>query len=136
MNRLTDWMLRLEALASERQRERFAFGLHDCSMWACDAVQAVTGRDPGADLRGTYATEAEAEVVIASRGGLAQIATDRLGAEIPPGLAAAGDVGLIETDRGPALVVCMGRVWLAAGPFGLTPVSRSAVLRAWRCEVD
>jgi hypothetical protein len=128
-------MLRLEQLVAERQRERFALGVHDCSMWACDAVLAVTGRDPGSNLRGTYATEADAEAVIAAGGGLARVAADRLGAEILPAQAAVGDVGLIETERGPALVVCMGKGWLAAAPIGLAHVHRSAVLRAWRCEV-
>lgn len=136
MTRRNDWMLQLETLVAGRQHERHQYGSHDCSMWACDAVLAVTGRDPGADLRGAYATEAEAEAVIAAHGGLAQIAADRLGVEIVPALAAAGDVGLINTDRGPALVVCVGAVWLGAAPFGLTLVPRGAVLLAWRCEVN
>lgn len=132
--RLNDWMLRLEKLVQERQHARFAWGSQDCSMWACDAVQAVTGHDPAQDLRGLYSTEAEAAALIEEGGGLPAMACARFGAEIGPRLAAAGDVGLIATPRGDALVVCAGGHWLAAAPFGLTLVPTASVLRAWRCE--
>lgn len=134
--RLNDWMLRLEKLVQERQRARFTWGEHDCSMWACDAVQAVTGRDPAADLRGLYASEAEANALIEAGGGLGAMACARFGAEIAPALAAAGDIGLISTPRGDALVVCVGGHWLAAAPFGLTVIPAASVLRTWRCEVN
>lgn len=134
--RLHDWMLRFEALVLDRQHTRFAFGTHDCSMWACDAVMAVTGRDPAADLRGSYSDEAGADVVIEQGGGLAAMAAARFGPEIPPLMAATGDIGLVETTRGPALVVCNGAAWLAAAPFGLTVAPARDVLRAWRCEVQ
>lgn len=133
--RLHDWMMRFEALVLDRQHTRFAFGAHDCSMWACDVVLAITGRDPAVDLRGSYQDEAGAEAVMAAGGGLAAMAAARFGDEIHPAMAATGDIGLIETPRGPALVVCNGPAWLAAAPFGLAVVPTREVLRAWRCEV-
>lgn len=135
MKRQHDWMLRLEQLVKSRQHERFGFGSHDCSLWACDAVLAVTGRDPGADLRGAYSDEAGAALVIAAGGGLGAIASARLGPEIPPLMAATGDVGLITTEGAEALAVCVGERWLAAAAFGLIAVPTGSVLRAWRCEV-
>jgi len=119
----------------DRAHTRFAFGSHDCCMWACDVVLAVTGRDPVADLRGTYSTEEEAVIVMEAGGGLEAMAEARFGPEIKPLAAAAGDVGIIDTDLGPALVACGGTSWLAASGFGVVAVDQSQVLRAWRCEV-
>lgn len=133
--RLHDWQLRLEALIDERLHRRFFYGQHDCCMWACDVVLAVTGRDPVADLRGTYATEEDAAAVMAAGGGLAEMACARFGPEVPPMAAAAGDVGLLETPEGPALVACAGMTWLAATAFGVVNVPLEQVTRAWRCEV-
>ena len=133
--RLHDWALRLESLIDDRLHTRFSFCQHDCCMWACDVVLAVTGRDPVADLRGTYSTEEEAAAVMEAGGGLAAMAEARFGPEIKPLAAAAGDVGIIDTDLGPALVACGGATWLAASGFGVVAVDQSQVLRAWRCEV-
>lgn len=133
--RLHDWALRLESLIDDRLHTRFSFGQHDCCMWACDVVRAVTGRDPVADLRGTYSTEEEASAVMDAGGGLEAMAEARFGPEIKPLAAAAGDVGIIDTDLGPALVACGGSTWLAASGFGVVAVDQSQVLRAWRCEV-
>ena len=136
MKRLPDWMLRYEALVQERLHTRFAFGVHDCSMWPCDAALAITGRDPAADLRGVYSTEEEAAQLIAGHGSLAEMAAQRFGPEISPRMAACGDIGLTQTDRGPALAVCNGAGWLAAAAFGLAHVHRSQIERAWRVEVE
>ncbi len=133
--RLPDWMLRLEQLVEQRQRARFEWGVQDCSMWACDVVLAATGVDPADGLRGTYSNEAEAQAVIDAGGGLAALAEARFGPEVPVLAAAVGDVGLMQTERGPALVACMGAYWLAAGAWGLVVVEPAAVERAWRCEV-
>lgn len=134
--RLNDWMMRLEALHKDRLHRRFSFGEHDCCMWACDVVQSVTGVDPVADLRGTYGTADEAAAVMQAGGGLEQMAADRFGPEIKPVAAQSGDVGLIETVQGPALVACVGLYWLGAAAFGLCHVPDEEVKRAWRCEVN
>ena len=113
---------------------RFDIGQHDCCLWACDVVQAVCGYDAAHGLRGAYATEAEAQALIDVHGGLHALAAARFGIEIAPELATAGDVGLIDTDRGPALVACVGGHWLGAGAFGLVMGSTDEVLAAWRAE--
>lgn len=133
--RLHDWQLRLEALVNDRAHTRFEYGAHDCCMWACDVVQAVTGLDPVADLRGTYSDESGAAQVMEAGGGLEAMAAARFGVEIPPLAAAAGDVGLIEVDNMPALVACVGGAWLAASSFGVVVVPVESVISAWRCEV-
>lgn len=124
----------LAALVHSRLAAPFAWGAHDCALFAADAVQAQTGTDPAAGLRGTYATQAGAARVIKKRGGLQAIATAALGAPLPsPLLARAGDVGLVTTHDGTqALAVCHGAYWLAPGPEGLCPVTLRSATVAWR----
>lgn len=132
--RLPDWQVRLAELFAARAGKPFAWGAFDCCMFAADAVLAVTGHDPAADLRGAYATEAEARAVLARLGGVAGIAIRRAGPVVPTALAQPGDVGLslLEADR-PSLAVFGGAGWHAAGVLGLATVPARAVVRAWRC---
>ena len=129
-------MRRLEALLKARREQAFAWGSNDCCMWAADVVQAVTGTDPAADLRGRYSTEGEAHSVIDAAGGLAALAAARLGPEVPVLCARAGDVGLLQQPDGTeALAACLGPHWQAVTPAGLWTVPTSWVVRCWRCEV-
>mgnify|MGYP000927317090 CR=1 FL=1 len=51
----------------------FAWGTHDCMLFAADWARARTGSDPAAAWRGTYQTEAEAMQLVAQAGGLAAL---------------------------------------------------------------
>lgn len=131
MTRLPNWSVRLQAAVSARLLMPFAWGSQDCALFGADCVEACTGADPAADLRGRYRTELGAARVLKRLGGLAALAAARLGPEIPPTLAVRGDIGL--SDRGDgrmALVVCNGGVWQAPGPAGIV-IARQP-LRAWR----
>jgi len=132
--RLHDWMLRMQSLVESRLHARFVIGQHDCCLWACDVVQAVCGYDAAHGIRGTYNTEEQAQALIDDHGGLHVLAADRFGVQIEPSQATAGDVGLIDTERGPALVACAGGHWLGAGPFCLVTVPTDEVVVAWRAE--
>lgn len=134
LQRLPDWSVRLQAVVVQRLAQAFAWGVHDCALYAADCVQACTGTDPAADLRGRYSTERGAARLIrrvAGEGGLAALASARLGAEIAPALAIRGDVGVANRGDGQlALVVCNGPVWQGPGPGGI--VIAQQPLRAWR----
>jgi hypothetical protein len=135
--RLRDWPERLAALFAARQGQPFAWGAHDCCLFAADAVLAVTGHDPAADLRGTYATAAEAARVLGQFGGVAGVAIARAGRVVPASLAQPGDGGLSHHDAArPALAVWGGGAWHAAGPVGVVVVPPEAVVRAWRCTAE
>jgi hypothetical protein len=56
----------------------FVWGRSDCMLFCADWIARVTGADPAADLRGTYATRAGAAHVIAAHGGLAALMRARL----------------------------------------------------------
>lgn len=137
MARLRTWQSNLAALFAERRRAPFRWGVHDCCLWPADGVLAVTGVDPAADLRDTYATEAEAEAVLAAHGGLVEIAIARLGPVIPTDLAQPGDVGLLIVPAGerPSLALYGGGgLWWVPGPRGLVEVFPDKIARAWRCS--
>lgn len=130
--RLPDWPARLAALVARRMQQPLQWGVHDCCLWAADVVQAVTGVDLAADLRGTYATEAGAQAALQAHGGLVQLCISRLGRVAPPALAQPGDVGLAVV-AGVPLLAANGGPWLAVGRAGLVVVPDAQVLRAWRC---
>lgn len=126
------WQSRLDALLSERLHQPFAWGVHDCALFAADAVLAVTEVDPAAALRGSYSTEAEARLIIDAAGGLASIATEALGEPVAAAMARPGDIGLLEAGLGETLVVCVGQRWMAPADDGLKVLRLGHVAQAWR----
>lgn len=122
---------RFAALIRERTDQGFAHGERDCALFAADCVAALTGIDHAADVRGAYTTEQGAARLLARHGGLAGVA-GRVGPEIPPLCAAAGDVGLLAQDGREFLAVCVGPHWAAQGPAGVISVPFGAAVRAWR----
>lgn len=136
-HRLRDWPERLAALFAAREAAPFTWGVHDCCLFAADAVLAVTGHDPAADLRGTYTTAAEAVRVLGQHGGLVGIAIARAGRVVPVALAQPGDVGLSHHDPDrPALAVWGGSSWHGAAAVGVVALPPGAVVRAWRCTAE
>lgn len=86
----------------------FAWGVLDCSLWACDWIAAERGVDPAARLRGAYHDQASCYRLLEREGGLPALAA-RLASDA--GMAVThspvpGDVGVITTRLGPVLVLC------------------------------
>lgn len=134
--RRQDWPERLAELVEARRAEPFRWGAHDCCLFAADAVLALTGRDPAAAWRGRYATEAEAEAVLAEAGSLVETVALACAAaglpEIPaPAAARRGDLALINQGNQPAMGVVLGEAIAAPGPDGLACVPLDRAIRAW-----
>lgn len=124
---------RLRALLADRRARPFAWGVHDCCLFAADAIEALLCIDPAAPLRSTYATERQARRVLGSMGGLQGVATRVLGAPLrAPLLACTGDVGLVRDGARELLGVCTGEHWTvpAARGLGLLPMGNARF--AWR----
>ena len=85
----------------------------DCVLFAADCVLASTGEDPASDVRGSWESGREARALLRRVGGLAAVASSRLGVEIDPSMAQAGDVGLLSWRGREAIAVCDGAQWLA-----------------------
>jgi len=128
-----NWQSLLDALILDRTSRPFVYGTQDCCMFVCDCVEAITGHDPGADLRGTYTAEQGAQALVERLGGVAAIAADRLGEEIGPLLAQVGDVVLVQFEGRDTLAVCLGTRAAVPGPAGLVMLPMRRALRAWRC---
>ena len=129
--RRADWQDRLGALIELRRRAPFEWGRVDCCLWVADAVEAMTGTDPAADIRGRYRSASGAARAMHRHGGL-EGAGARCGAPIPPLCAAEGDVGVIKTGGDDVLAICMSDYWLAVTQSGLEPFPLVDVKTAWR----
>ena len=105
MTRHEDWEERLSAHFSETPTCVQRWGVDDCALRACDAIQAITGIDLAAEFRGKYSTEIGATRVIKKfcGGGLEQlaikVATQYGLKEVPPFCAQRGDVVLLDADH-------------------------------------
>ena len=129
------WVRLLHEFIESRRRTPFRWGEQDCCTFAADAVRALTGVDPIADLRGTYATEAEADAVLAAHGGLEAMAVRAAQAaglpEGNPTLAHRGDIALVRNGNQMLLGVLTGVHVAVPGMNGLHFVRRSMITRAW-----
>lgn len=130
-----DWRVHLDSLVYERLNAPFRWGSNDCALFAADAVQATTGVDFAAKLRG-YRTAREALRIISARGGLVSIATRALGAALAPIFACTGDIALVPSSRGSkrvSLAVCLSCDKAAVpGAMGLQIVPIDRALCVWR----
>lgn len=118
--------------------EPFVWGLCDCMTVLADHVAEVTGRDPMAELRGTYSCAGSCQQVtgflrdpvgaveraLATIGGLPRV-------EAPE----AGDIAVIRrAGEPPCGALWLGTLWGAKGPAGATTLDPRIVtpLAIWR----
>lgn len=133
--RLPDAADRLQYLLLARHDQPFAWGWRDCAMFAADAVHAVTGRDPAADLRGSYFSARQAVRTIRQHGGLQGLADARLGPRIAALDAVDGDVALLPkgpTSEGGSLVVVFRHALVGQGERGLVVARKADAVAFWR----
>ena len=134
LSRLDTWPEALAGVVEATRRAPFAWGEHDCCLWAADCVAAMTGRDFAAGFRGAYSDAAGAVEILANWGSLRALAAHCLGEEIAPRLAMRGDVVLAETAGRPSLGICLGESAAFTGADGLEFIDLGdpACLAAWR----
>lgn len=130
--RFQDWQSRLQACLAERRLRPFAWGSQDCCLYVCDAVLAMSGHDPAADVRG-YSSERAAARIVKKLGGMRAIASTRFGAEIPVLMAQVGDVALVSLEGRESLALCGGGHWMAPGLDQVEMLPIAAAVAAWRC---
>lgn len=134
------WEKRLWELIERARESEFKFGSFDCCLFACDAIQALTGDDPARTFRG-YSGELEAARVLKREGGvraIAEVGAQEFGyQEINQLFAERGDICLAEMECCETLGVCIGSRWaFAKMPRGLAYVNLDdqRVLKVWRIE--
>ncbi len=132
--RYQDWPERLNKIISESSKKPFAWGEHDCCLFAANVVFEITGVDHAAELRGTYKTALQASRALKAAGGVKGIASAALGQEINPLTAQRGDVVLVDGEHGDTLTICMGVNCIGPSENGLQPVPMTKAVTAWRVE--
>ena len=135
MTRKPDWQALLDAFFAEHQFDSFQYGRWDCCLFVCDAVFVMTGVDPAAAYRGTYASKAEARN--AARGSV-QATVEAVCAEhgmkeTAVSFARRGDVALVGSRRDCSLgiVALNGREIVLTSSAGLWRVPLGTAVRAW-----
>ncbi|TMV07331.1 hypothetical protein FGK64_21960 [Arenibacterium halophilum] len=130
---MPDWRPRLAAYVAQVSSRPFRPGRHDCALFAAGAVQAMTGADPAAAMRGTYRSLEDGKALLKAQG------TPSLGAlleanltEVPPAYAQAGDLALLREGDAEAMGVVQGERVYCLTPTGLALVERARMLRAFR----
>lgn len=132
------WRGRLFAMIEERRRRPYEAGTQDCGLFAADAVEAITGRDPASEFRGRYRTIEEGFAALRSAGYADHV---EFAASLFPELVApfvaenaivVGDLAVVEGEGGPSVGVVTGDVIqvVAADGIGVVPLRRA--VRAFR----
>lgn len=144
MIRRDDWPDRLHLIVRQRKREPFAWGRHDCALFACDAIEAMTDVDLGWSFRGNYASEEEAGDRIrefcqdagAVLTDVVEILANEYGLiETPVPFAGRGDLVSIEAAGKPSLGIMVDARAAFAGEHGragLVMLPRGRIKRAWK----
>jgi hypothetical protein len=133
--RLPNWPEALAAEIARGQRTPFAWGTHDCLLYAADCVRAQTGVDLAADFRGGYWTLRGAIQILAAHG--YDTPLDAIAArlpEIPLARAARGDVVVAELAYGVSAGVCLGARSSFAAPSGLLDRPTGRCFKLERCK--
>ena len=139
MKRLDGWYTSLANYVEIVRRTPFAYGEHDCALFAAGAVRAMTGDDPAADLRGSYSTLAGGMRKLKKLGfaNHAEFAAS-LFAEVHPSEGQIGDIAAIPVSDGAfALGVVAGSHILIVQPdrAGLGVVELLAASRMFRIDL-
>ena len=144
MRRYEDWPDRLVCFLADRDRTPLKWGTSDCSLFACDAVKAMNGSDPGHWFREKYKTKTRAFKLLRqfAGGGLIET-TERVMKEmdypeIKPEKANSGDVVLINVENVhpdafglTAAIMACPEVAIAQGKDNLVYVENPAIKKAW-----
>ena len=127
--RRQDWPERLAGFIDSRRSQPFEWGVNDCSTFAIDAVETMTGARPDLPL---VATADEYARMLRDAGSLATIIGDAYGEPIHPSLAQRGDVVLLMVDGRETIAVCLGASAAAPAKDGVETVPMELAVAAWR----
>ena len=136
MERYQDWPTLLSNFISSHHNKGFEYGKHDCCLYACDAVFAMTGVDIAEEFRG-YDKDTLPEILKKNKGvaGIATSITKKFNlAAIPPSFAQRGDLVYLKDDSGQAVIgfVSMKGDVYVASELGVVAFPIDQCIRAWR----
>ena len=129
-----DWQIKLGATIAAATKRPFLCGVHDCCLFAADCAVVVCGIDPAEKYRGKYLTPLEArKALLKNKHKTIDGVIDAYFKEIPVALAQRGDLVVVDTEQGRAIVVLASLpVWVTT-PEGVRCIQQKPD-RAWRVE--
>lgn len=122
--------MRLERFVYAQQGREFRYGIFDCCLFVCGAIEAMTGVNPAREFLGAYSTRREARKLLAAAGGISAIAKRHGMTELPVSKARRGDV-LAMKNMQLALVALNGKDALVVVESGLIAVPARIAIGAW-----
>lgn len=130
-----DWEQALGSYIADCETRGYAWGEHDCAMFAAGAVLVMTGTDPVPDFRGRYSTKQGAAKALCRYGnGTLEATLDARFDARSIGFARRGDLAFHDGSVG----VVMGPFAMFTGEIdgapGLIRVPRAAWEKAWAVE--
>lgn len=134
MKRLPHYKVNLLKLINEYEHTPFSYGEWDCAIFAGKIVEAVTGDDLYSQFVGKYKTRIGGLRAFRKATGY-QSHIDSIKSkydEVPLSQARLGDIGIIVTDEGPAVVLIAGAFAIALTENGLGRVSIDKVKTVYR----
>lgn len=129
--RLDDWQTPFYAYIEAARLAPFAWGTHDCCLFAAGAIDALTGSDLRTQLSAAYSDEASALAYIASFGSLEAAVSSWLGPSKAPNFAGPGDIVLADLSLGPTIGVCLGTGCAFSAASGMLYQQRSVISMCW-----
>lgn len=138
MIRVKNWRNQLYDFIEIHRKLPFIWGRNDCCLFACTAVQAMTGIDIASDFRGKYSSGREALAVLQKLGyaSVEDVANKKASEygieEIPLQFTKFGDVLLQHGPFGSQLGLCINTHIAVPGPEGIEIMMKNSVLKAWR----
>lgn len=140
VTRFEHWPSLLSAFLDARRNARFEYGVHDCCLFAADALRAITGTDFAAQFRRQYYTRFGAlrrmreHCIPPTVENLAAQVFASFGLrEIAPGYAQRGDVLVLQQPHDTALgIIALDGMPVIAAERGWGISDRSHALKAWK----
>lgn len=116
---------------SEYRTKEFKWGEHDCCLFVCDCVKAMTGIDPAENHRGHYSTELGAKKALVKYGRIEDVFDSRFSRVADHKLARRGDVLTYESELGTTMGVMWSDGVYAMGLDGIVKVNCEPLI-IWR----
>ena len=141
LTRLPGWQSALDRFLAAQRETRFQYGVWDCCLFACDAIEVMTGVDVAAQFRGRYQSRTQALRAIRGYSGEASVraVAERVTeAYAMPQVhilrARRGDVVLIRQPRDYSLgiVALNGTDVITVTPQGLQRIALSNAVCGWQ----
>ena len=141
LTRLPGWQSALDHFLTAHRETRFQYGVWDCCLFACDAIEVMTGVDVAVQFRGRYHSHTEAQRAIRAYSGspsVRAVAGRVTEAYTMPQVdilrARRGDVVLIRRPRDYSLgiVALNGTDLITVTPQGLQRIGLSNAVCGWR----